>query len=170
MIFDEVMAQKSILDHEVTGKVNIISGLFMEAYNDTSAEIAAFELELKDLKDKLDNDLPDYNNEATLYRIPVGGSYFDGTASFSPKLENYYGQPYDSFYDQLSGHILGYQTKVEAMLETVDTLKGSSEELYNSIEVPVQNVVFYLNLLKSLEENYLTCITVWFGSYIMTRR
>ena len=41
------------------------------------------------------------------------------------------------------------------MLETVDTLKGSSEELYNSIEVPVQNVVFYLNLLKSLEENYL---------------
>ncbi|MGI6733847.1 MAG: S-layer homology domain-containing protein [Anaerovoracaceae bacterium] len=155
MIFDEVMAQKSILDHEVTGKVNIISGLFMEAYNDTSAEIATFELELKDLKDKLDNDLPDYNNEATLYRIPVGGSYFDGTASFSPKLENYYGQPYDSFYDQLSGHILGYQTKVEAMLETVDTLKGSSEELYNSIEVPVQNVVFYLNLLKSLEENYL---------------
>jgi hypothetical protein len=155
LIFDEVMTQKNILDNEVKEKVNIISGLFMEAYNDTSAEIAAFELELKDLKDKLDNDLPDYNNEATLYRIPVGGSYFDGTASFSPELENYYGQPYDSFYDQLSGHILGYQTKVEAMLETVDTLKGSSEELYNSIEVPVQNVVFYLNLLKSLEENYL---------------
>ena len=149
LIFDEVIAQKSILDHEVTEKVNIISGIFMEAYNSANGKIEAFELELKDLKDKLDNDLPDYNNEATLYRIPVGGSYFDGTASFSPKLENYYGQPYDSFYDQLSGHILGYQTKVEAMLETVDTLKGSSEELYNSIEVPVQNVVFYLNLLKT---------------------
>jgi uncharacterized repeat protein (TIGR02543 family) len=156
LIFDEVMTQKNILDNEVKEKVNIISGLFIEAYNDASAKIAAFESELDDLKDKMDNDLPDYkNNEAVLYRIPVGVSYFDGTASFSPELENYYGQPYDSFYDQLSGHILGYQTKVEAMLETVDTLKGSSEELYNSIEVPVQNVVFYLNLLKSLEENYL---------------
>ena len=50
LIFDEVMTQKNILDNEVKEKVNIISGLFMEAYNDTSAEIAAFELELKDLK------------------------------------------------------------------------------------------------------------------------
>lgn len=157
LIFDEVIAQKSILDHEVTEKVNIISGIFMEAYNSANGKIEAFESELYDLKDELDEDLADYkSNEAALYRMLVGGSYFDGTASFSPELENYYdGQPYDSFYEQLSEHISDSQTKVEAMLEDVELLKSSSTELYSSIEIDIQNVTFFLNLLKSLEENYL---------------
>ncbi|MDD2215949.1 MAG: S-layer homology domain-containing protein [Eubacteriales bacterium] len=159
LIFDEVIAQKSILDHEVTEKVNIISDIFMEAYNSANGKIEASESTLSTLKDELKDKLPeDYKyNEAALYRIPVGGSFFYGTDSFRPELENYYdGQPYDSFYEQLETHISDCKIKVEAMLKDVESLKSSSKELYNSIEIDVQNVIFYLNLLESLEENYLS--------------
>jgi len=156
LLFAEVLAQKGVLDNEVIEKVDIISGMFMEAYNSANDKLAAFELELNTLKDGLTDDLSDYkNNEAVLYRIPVGASYFYGTDSFKPELENYYdGLPYDSFYDQLGTHISDYRTKVEAMLEDVELLKSSSEGLYSSIEIDVQNVIFYLNLLESLEDNY----------------
>lgn len=157
LIFAEVMEQKVILDTEVTEKVNIISDMFMEAYVIANDKIAAFELELNTLKDGLNNDLPNYkNDEAVLYRIPVGGSNFYGTDSFSPELENYVysGQPYDFYYLELKNHISGYQEKVNNLLESVKALKDSTTELHKNIEIDVQNVIFYLNLLESLEDNY----------------
>ncbi|MGI6141607.1 MAG: hypothetical protein ACOYEH_07745, partial [Caldicoprobacterales bacterium] len=156
LLFAEVLAQKGVLDNEVTEKVNIISGMFMEAYNSANDKLEAKEEELGTLQNRIDSELPD--GEYNLVRIPVGdsGVYFYGTDSFNPELENYAysGQPYDFYYSELQNHISGYQEIVNNLLESVKALKDSTTELHENIEIDVQNVIFYLNLLESLEENY----------------
>ena len=154
IIFNEVLAQKAALDQEVSGKVDIISDILMEAYNNANGKVEALEAEIGPLKERADSDLPE--DELDLTRIPVGETFFYGTDSFSPELENFAnsGLSYDDYYGELQTHISEYQEKAKVLLESINDLKDRHEDFYASIETDVENVVFYLDLLKKLGENY----------------
>ncbi|MGI6307154.1 MAG: S-layer homology domain-containing protein [Dethiobacteria bacterium] len=153
-IFAEVLKQKSFLDAEVDEKVGIICGMLMEAYNSANGKVEALEAELDTLQKAEGSDLPEDNLD--LIRIPVNHTFFYGTDSFSPELEDFanFGLPYDDYYVKLQAHISEYQTKVAELLADANDLKGKYEGFYASIETDVQDVAFYLGLLESLRENY----------------
>ncbi|HHX38313.1 MAG TPA: hypothetical protein GX717_10095, partial [Clostridiaceae bacterium] len=155
-IFDEVLAQKAVLDQEVMGKVSQISEQLMEAYNKVNDKLEALEEEADRLEHKADSDLPE--DEVELTRIPVGATYFYGTEAFAPELENfaYSGRPYDDYYGELQSHISDYQAKVDALLEAVNALKDGHEGFNSSIATDVEDVAYYLNLLEKLRGNYQT--------------
>ena len=157
-IFDEVLAQKEALDQEVLGKVDIISDMLMEAYNSANSKMEALEAEIGSLKERADSDLPE--DELDLTRIPVGETFFFGTESFSPELENFAnsGIPYDDYYGKLQTHISEYKAQVEDLLEDANSLKDEYEDFYGSIAADVEDVVFYLDLLEKLRKIIMHCM------------
>ncbi len=156
MIFDKVMEQKVALDMEVKEKAGIVCDYLITAYNNANGTVEALEASLDVLQGTVESDLPE--DEGDLVRIPVGTTYFDGSLSFGPEFEDYanLGLPYDAYFGELRGHISEYRTKVDSLLGNVKALKDSAPDFYSSIETDVQDVMLYLDMLESLEGNYLT--------------
>ena len=155
MIFDKVMEQKAALDMEVKEKAGIVCDYLLNAYNNANGTVEALEASLDALQETVESDLPE--DEGGLVRIPVGHTYFDGSLSFSPELEDYanLGLPYDAYFGELRGHISEYRTKIDSLLVNVKDLTDSAPDFYSSIETDVQDVMLYLDMLESLEGNYL---------------
>ena len=155
IIFDEVLEQKKVLDEEVNDKVDIICEKLINTYNSANGKVETLKVDFDLLKNEADSALPE--DENNLFRIPVGDIFFNGTESFSPTLENFAssGRAYDNYYVELQAHISEYRIKVKKLLEDVKTLTDTTAEFYGNIETDVQDVIFYLDILEKLEENYL---------------
>lgn len=140
---------------EVKEKAGIVCDYLLNAYNNANGTVEALEASLDALQETVESDLPE--DEGGLVRIPVGHTYFDGSLSFSPELEDYanLGLPYDAYFGELRGHISEYRTKIDSLLVNVKDLTDSAPDFYSSIETDVQDVMLYLDMLESLEGNYL---------------